>query len=575
MAKEWIVAAPWERCAEMAGRWDVAPILAQLLHNRGLTEHDIPDTFLSPSLGDLHPPELLPGARKAASLLAEAVRTGRRIILYGDYDVDGITGVAILWKTLHLAGADVGCYVPHRLDEGYGLNGEAIRQLAEDGARTIVSVDCGITAAEVARTAADIGVQLIITDHHHPQDVLPEAAAAIVHPTVGGEYPNRDLCGAGVAFKLAWALAQELGGAPNVPPEYRELLLEVLPMAALGTVADVVPLVGENRIIARHGLARLKTVKDLGLQALIESAGLSGKNIGAYEVGFRLAPRLNAAGRMGHARLAVELLTRANEDRAREIALYLEDHNRARRAKERQMVTQACEMVEARGMGSEARRGIVLASEGWHAGVIGIVASRLVDRYLRPTVLIALGNGLGQGSARSVLHFDMNDALAACRAHLVSFGGHAMAAGLKIEPDQVSAFAEAFIEQANNTLTPADLLPKLRLDAEIKLGDLDLRTVESIEQLGPFGQGNAKPRLCTDWVDLAGEPRCVGQHGEHLSAQFRQSGCVLRSIGFGLAGEAENLKRHRRCRVAFEPMINEFQDRRTVEMRTLDFQFPE
>ena len=494
--------------------------------------------------------------------------------LYGDYDVDGITGVAILWRTLRAAGADVGYYVPHRLGEGYGLNEEAIRKLAEEGAQTIVSVDCGISAAEVALTAAAIGLELIITDHHTPPAQLPEAAAAIVHPTVAGQYPNPDLCGAGVAFKLAWALAQELSSAKNVSPEHRELLLEALPLAALGTIADVVSLTGENRIIACHGLARLKNTDHPGLMALIDSAGLSGKEIGDYEVGFRLAPRLNAAGRMGHARLAVELLTRADQDRSREIALYLEDHNRARQLKERQIVNQACEMVEARGLDGEAHRGIVLASEGWHAGVIGIVAARLVDRYRRPTVLIALGNGLGQGSARSVPHFHMHEALAACSEHLASFGGHAMAAGLKIDPDQISAFTEAFLREANNTLTGADLRPTLRIDAEVALADLDARTVQAIRNLGPFGPGNPKPGLCTDWVELAAEPRCVGRNEEHLSARFRQAGTVLRGIGFGLAAAAEDLQQHRRCRLAFEPTINEYQGRRTPEMRILDFQFP-
>ncbi len=572
--QEWIISPPWDALAAASARWSVPPLLAQLLHNRGLHSDGDAASFLRPNLRDLHPPELLPGASAAAALLAEAIRAGRRIVLYGDYDVDGITGMAILWRVAQVARADVGYYVPHRLDEGYGLNEEAIRKLAEEGAQTVVSVDCGVTAWQVARTAGEIGLQLIITDHHSPQAQLPEAAA-LVHPTVGGQYPNADLSGAGVAFKLAWALAQELSGASSVSPAYREALLGALPLAALGTIADVVSLTGENRIIASHGLSRLQETAQPGLRALIESAGLSGRKLGDYEVGFRLAPRLNAAGRMGHARLAVELLTRADADRAREIALYLEDHNRARQAKERQIVTQACQMVEARGLDHDACRGIVLAAEGWHAGVIGIVAARLVDRYHRPTVLIALGNALGQGSARSVSHFHMHEALAACGEHLASFGGHAMAAGLKIEPDNVEAFTEAFIEQANSKLTCADLRPKLRIDAEVRLSDLDLPTVEAIQALGPFGQGNPKPQLCTDWVELAGEPRCVGRGGEHLNARFRQGEAVLRGIGFGLAGLAEDLKQHRRCRIAFEPLINEFQGRRDPEARLLDLHFPE
>ena len=573
MAKEWIVAPPWEQRREASVRWDVPPLVAQLLCNRGIDLDGDPHAFLAPRMADLHPPEMLGGAKQAAALLAEAVRRGKRIVLYGDYDVDGITGVGILWHLLRAAGADVGYYVPHRLEEGYGLNLEAVRKLSDDGAQVLVSVDCGITAVEAADVAASLKLELIITDHHAPQERVPQAAA-IVHPTVNGEYPNPHLCGAGVAFKLAWAVAQELSGADKVTAEYRELLLDMLPLAALGTIADVVSLSGENRIIARHGLARLKNTKQVGLLALLDSAGLTGKPIGDYEVGFRLAPRLNAAGRMGHALLAIEMLTRADAGRAKEIAIYLEEHNRARQAKERKIVAQAREMVEAKGMHTDACRGIVLAAEGWHAGVIGIVAARLVDHYHRPTVLIALGNGLGQGSARSVPHFPMHEALAACSEYLETYGGHAMAAGLKIKPDQVDDFTEAFIEQANNTLTGADLLPKLRLDADVSLAELDVRTVQAVEGLGPFGIDNPKPRLCTDWVELAVEPRCVGKNREHLQATFTQDGATLRSIAFGQAAAADDLKQHRRCRVAFEPVINEYQGRRTAEMRVLDFQFP-
>ena len=574
MAKEWIIQPPWERCREASVRWNVPPLVAQLLRNRGIDLEGDPAGFLTPRLADLHPPELLPGVTRAASLLAEAVRSGRRIVLYGDYDVDGITGVAILWRLLTEAGADVGYYVPHRLEEGYGLNAEALRKLTEEGAKTIVSVDCGITAVEVADTTPE-GLELIITDHHQPQERVPESAAAIVHPTVGGQYPNPHLCGAGVAFKLAWALARELSGATRVAPNYRDLLMEALPLAALGTIADVVPLVGENRIIARCGLARLKGTQDVGLRALIDSAGLAGQRIGDYEVGFRLAPRLNAAGRMGHARLAVELVTRADAARASEIALYLEEHNRSRRALERRIVQQACEMVQERGMDGDACRGIVLSCEGWHAGVIGIVAARLVDRYRRPTILIAVNGETGQGSARSVEHFEMHEALAACREHLLEFGGHSMAAGLKIDPGAVEAFTEAFIDQANNRLTGADLRAKVRLDAEVSLAELDVRTVEAVVNLGPFGVGNPTPRLATGWMELAGEPRCVGGNGEHLQAAFRQDDAVIRSIAFGQAAAAQDLMQHRRCRVAFEPNINDYQGRRSAEMRVLDFHFPE
>jgi single-stranded-DNA-specific exonuclease len=573
MAKQWMIPVPSPDCEGLARRLRVPGIVAQVLINRGLSLDEAGENFLSPQLKDLHPPALLPGTVEAASKIVEAVRAKTKIVLYGDYDVDGTTGVAILWHVLRQAGAEVSFYVPHRIDEGYGLNLEAVKRLVEDGAGMIISVDCGITAVDIAKALKEARVALIITDHHAPHATLPDAAA-IVHPTVGGEYPNPHLCGAGVAFKLAWAIAQRLAGAERVAPEFRELLRELLPLAAIGTIADVVPLVGENRVIARHGLNALPTSSLPGLRLLIESAGLSNGKISGYDVGFKLAPRINAAGRMGHARLAVELFTRADEHRAREIALYLEEHNRSRQATERQIAKQAYDMIERNNLAGDGRRAIVLASPGWHAGVIGIVAARVVSRYHRPTVMIALNNGEGQGSARGVQHFDLAEALASCSQHLLAYGGHAMAAGLRIAADRVDAFTDAFVAEANNRLTGDDLVPKLRLDAQVLLKELTLPTAEAIVGLGPFGIGNPKPKFATDWVDLAYEPRCVGSNQDHLQASFQQNGTRIKGIGFGLGGAIEDLKQHRRCRVAFEPIINDFNGRRSVEMQILDLQFP-
>ncbi len=573
MAKQWMISAPSPDCESLAGRLRIPPVVAQVLINRGLALNGDGEAFLQPQLKDLHSPRLLPGAEQAASIIVEAIRAKTKIVLYGDYDVDGTTGVAILWHVLRVAGAEVTFYVPHRIDEGYGLNADAVKRLIEDGAGLIITVDCGITAVDIARTLKNSPVSLIITDHHAPHSQLPEATA-IVHPTVGGSYPNPHLSGAGVAFKLAWAIAQRISGSDRVAPEFRELLQELLPLAAIGTIADVVPLVGENRIIARHGLNFLPNTALPGLKLLIESAGLSDANISGYDVGFKLAPRINAAGRMGHARLAVELFTRADVHRAREIALYLEEHNRSRQATERQIAKQAYDMIEKGNLAGDARRGIVLSSTEWHAGVIGIVAARVVGRYHRPTVMIAMSKGEGQGSARGVQHFDLADALSLCSQHLLAHGGHAMAAGLRIAADCVDAFTEAFVAHANNRLTGDDLVPKLRLDAQVPLKELILPTAEALVGLGPFGVGNPKPRFATDWLDLAYEPRCVGANQDHLQVSFQQNGTRIKGIGFGLSGAIEDLKQYRRCRVAFEPLINDFNGRRSVELQILDFQFP-
>jgi len=573
MAKRWVLAPPSPDAAAAAQRWRVSPIVAQLLINRGLAVDQPCEEFLAPKLASLHPPELLPGAAEAASLIIEAVRAKTAIVLYGDYDVDGTAGVAILWHVLKAAGANVSYYVPHRVEEGYGLNLDAARRLIDQRAGLIISVDCGITSVEVAEAVRQTGAELIITDHHAPHATIPRAAA-IVHPTVGGRCPNADLCGAGVAFKVAWAIARGLAGAERVTPAFRTLLQELLSLAALGTIADVVPMFGENRTIAWHGLAALVATSLPGLRALIDSAGLSGVRIEGYDIGFKLAPRLNAAGRMGHAQLTVELFTSADQRRAEEIVLYLEDHNRARQTAERKITKQACEIVERDGLALDSRRAIVIAAEDWHPGVIGIVAARLTERYRRPTVLIAMNNGQGQGSARSIRHFDLANALASCGDHLLAHGGHAMAAGLRIAADRVESFTRAFVEVANNRLTADDLVARLRLDASIQLAELTLPTVESILTLGPFGLGNAKPRFAADWVELADEPRCVGQRSEHLQAVFRQNGVVVRAIGFGLADIIEDLKEHRRCRLAFEPIINTFNGRRNVELQLIDLEFP-
>jgi len=574
MAKEWLIPPLSPASEDLASRWRIPRLLAQILLNRGIDGSDSREAFLSPQLKDLVGPDLLPGAVEAAGAIVEAVRAKRKIVIYGDYDVDGTTGLAILWHTIRAAGGDPGFYVPHRVDEGYGLNRQAVQAIADEGAELFVTVDCGVTAIEETALLRERGVDVIVTDHHTARESLPEANV-IVHPAIGGRYANPDLCGAGVAFKLAWAIGQRLSGSSRVDDAFRPLLVELLPLAALGTIADVVSLVGENRIIARHGLAGLGQCALPGVRALIESAGLDGNRIDGYDVGFKLAPRLNAAGRMGHARLAVELLTRATPDRAREIAIYLDTQNRARQTTERKIFKQAREIVERRGLAGDARRAIVVSAEGWHPGVIGIAASRLVDRYHRPAIVISMTGAQGQGSARSIGAFDLMRALTSCASYLASFGGHRMAAGIKVDADRVEEFSAAFVQVANNRLTGDDLVPKLRLDAEVALDEVTMTTAEAIAGLGPFGAGNPKPRLATEWVDLVAEPRCVGKQQDHLQATFAQHGVRMKAIGFGLGEMLEDLKQHRRCRVAFEPIINEFNGRRSVEMQMLDVQFPQ
>ncbi len=580
MPKEWVISPAWSQRRELADQLRISPVVAQILHNRGLMDRERIERFLSPRMGDLLGPDTLPGATAASERILDAIRAGRRIVLYGDYDVDGVTGVAILWHCIRLAGGQAEFYIPHRLEEGYGLNSEAIASLADGGAQLIVTVDCGVTAIEAAEIARQRGVELIITDHHAPRAdeagraVLPDASV-IVHPSLSPEVGgNRDLSGSGVAFKLGWAIGQRAAGGERVTPEFKQFLVNAMGLAALGLIADVVPLLGENRVIASFGLQGLPASTLPGVAALIDAAGLKGERLTGYDIGFKIAPRLNAIGRMGHARLAVELLTRAESDEARKIARNLEQHNTARRSIERKIAAEAKEMVRATQQDSDASRAIVLASSGWHAGVIGIVAARLVDEFCRPTVMIALENGTGQGSARSIAGFALHEALAACASHLVSCGGHAMAAGLRIESAKVEQFSAAFHARAASMVTSVDMRPRLKLDDEVALPLLDEKLVRDLGKMEPFGCGNPAPRLATEWLEVVGEPRVVGGAGEHLQVTLKQDGLMRKGIAFGQAKHRSTLCDHRRCRVAFQPIVNEFNGRRSVELMIQDFQFP-
>ncbi len=582
MPKDWVIAPPAEGRSALAAALRVSPVVAQVLCNRGVAQVDAARQFLKPAISDMPPPDAFPATLRAAERIVEAVRAGKKIVLYGDYDVDGVTGVSILWHCLRLAGADPGFYIPDRIEEGYGINANALAKLADDGAQVVISVDCGITAIEPAALARQRGVELIITDHHHPKigaDGQPELPdAMIVHPAVTQHddpaYPNPHLCGAGVALKLSWAIAQRVSGATKVRPEFREFLLDALGLAAMGTVADIVPLVGENRILAHHGLLGLPQCRLPGVRALLKAAGLFGKKVAGYDIGFKLAPRLNAMGRMGHARLAVELLTRAAPDEAETIARNLEEQNRRRQSVERELTAQAKQMVIDQHQDDDSVRAIVLASPGWHAGIIGIVASKIVETFGRPAVLIAVENGVGQGSARSIRNFPLIEALNECGEHLLTCGGHAMAAGLRIDASRIDAFREAFQARAAQLLTPGDLKPKLRLDDLVGLEQLDETLVADLERLEPCGAGNAAARLATDWLAVVGEPRAVGAGGHHLQVTLGQAQRQCKGIAFNQASLRPQLMDHRRCKAAFRPIINEWNGRRSVEMEIVDFQFP-
>lgn len=584
MFKRWSVSPDWPGRDDLARRLRVSPIVAQLLHQRNLDDPAAGGAFLQPTLRDLADPASLPGASVAAERICRAVSDRQKIVIYGDYDVDGLTGTAILFHCLQLAQADVDFYVPHRLEEGYGLNSQAIATLAEQDVKLIISVDCGVSAVEPAKLAAESGVDLIITDHHRIDSDLP-ACCSIVHPALpGSDYPCQYLSGAGVAFKLAWLLAQQLSGdvdsqsMPNGTPvrvssAFREFLVSATGLAALGTIADVVPLVGENRILAAFGLKGLAQSANPGIQALIESAGLTGSKLETFDIGFKLAPRLNAAGRMGHAQLALELLTRASPARSAKIAAYLEQQNQQRRKVEKEITDQAAQQVADRGLETPETRGLVLHQAGWHAGVIGIVASRIIDRFGRPTVMIAVENGSGQGSARSIPGFNIFEAFHACRQWLDTYGGHAMAAGLKISADNIEPFTRDFADYAAAHLTPEDLQPTLRIDASCSLDMITEDLLLDLNRLAPFGQANPRPMLATVECTVVGEPRTVGRNGQTLQFAVARDGTTRKCVGFRQANQLKKLAACKTVSLAYRPVLNEFNGRRSAELQVEDMKF--
>jgi single-stranded-DNA-specific exonuclease len=568
---------PHDRTAieRLAGDLRVSPVVAQLLLNRDLKNPDAARRFLDAPLAGLHPPMSLPGVPEAVERLHQAVEARKKVCIYGDYDADGVTGTAILFGLLQQLGVPAEFYVPHRLEEGYGLNKEALRQLAASGVQVVVTVDCGIASLDEADEAAQLGIELIVTDHHEMKDRLP-AAACCVHPRLpGGDYPFGGLSGAGVAFKLAWALAVRHCGSEKVTDRLRNYLLDALCLATLGLVADVVPLADENRILVRAGLNRLREKPPLGVKALIDSAKINPDGpIRSEDVGFKLAPRLNAAGRLGCARLVVEILTTSNPARAREVAEYLEGQNGQRQTLERKMVAQAKDLIERDGIDGSAA--VVLAHADWHPGVVGIVAGRLVEYLGRPVVLFALKDGADvvTGSGRSVPGFELHEALKACDDLLAGHGGHAMAAGVKIRPQDIPAFRERLHGLAARHFPAGEPpAPRLRLDAEVPLSALTPGLLRDLEKLEPYGADNPRPRFLAGGLEIVGDPRRIGKDERHLNFRVRQSGTSMRVVGWGMGDRLDELMSgDRKCCVAFTPRVNVWQGNRTIELEAVDFQ---
>ena len=471
--------------SRLAGALGLHPLAARALAARGLADPVLASRFLSPRLEDLPDPFTMKGMEGAVARIVRAVEEGQRIACYGDYDVDGVTSTVLLSGFLGAAGGVVSTYIPHRLVEGYGLNGAAVERLADQGVNLIVTLDCGITSVAEVAAAARRGVDVVVVDHHTVPVDLP-AASAILNPHQSGcAYPSKHLAAVGVTFNLVMALRRRLRergrfGATRPEPNLREML----DLVALGTVADVVPLVEVNRVLVRFGLAELGKARRPGVRALLRVAGVATGEVTASQVGFRLAPRVNAAGRLDDAGRGVRLLSTADPAAADALAEELDRENRARQEIERQILEEALE--DAARLVAAGARGLVLSRPGWHPGVVGIVASRVVERFHRPAVLVGVSDGVGKGSGRSIAAFHLHDALAACAVHLARFGGHRHAAGVTIDPGAIPAFREAFEAHAASVLRDDDLVPRTRIDAWVDPLELDDRAADRPREAGPL-----------------------------------------------------------------------------------------
>jgi len=577
MAKRWILPpARGDEVTRLARTLRISELTAGVLLNRGLSEPEGARRFLQPSLQELADPAECPALVDAAQFLLDAVGAGRKLAIYGDYDADGVCAAALLLRCFRLLGAEARVYIPHRINEGYGLSREALQELRQAGAEVVITVDCGVTAAEEALFARRIGLDLVITDHHEPAAQVPPAAHVLDPKLPGWCSGYRELAGVGVAFKLAWAIGQRLGRGGRVPQEFRDLLIEMLALVAVGTVADVVPLLDENRVLAHHGLKALAASASPGLAALMTLSRVRPDQVDAWSVAFRLAPRLNAAGRMGDASAAVEMLTTDQAAHASDLAEHIEEQNRQRIKAQGEAIREAEAMLERRPELMQ-RSCLVLSSPDWHQGVVGLVASRLAERFWRPTFVFVTNGETACGSGRSIPGFPLFEAVRRCQELLLRYGGHAGAAGCTLPVENLPAFAERMDRLAAEKLGPARAEPQLAVDDVADLAELNPYLVRELEMLAPFGQGNPRPLFCASGLRVVGNPRTVGSNSDHLVFMVRQGDAVLRVMAPRRAHWLDQMRARKGCsfELAFRPRIDTYRGYATVELLAEDIRWAE
>jgi single-stranded-DNA-specific exonuclease len=514
----------------LARELHLSEVVATVLANRGITDPQTAHKFLYPSISDLHDPFLMQDMRGAVRRILQAIAQKEKILIYGDYDVDGTTSTVILKKALTLIGADVSYYIPERLKDGYGLRDEAMEMAKAQGYHLIISVDTGIRARQVVEHARELGLDIIITDHHLPEEGLPRANAVLNPKRLDCNYPNKNLAGCGVAFKLAQALFIETDRAHLVEP--------FIKIAAIGTIADIVPLVGENRVIAKFGLAGLSQPNNPGLRALLEVAGVAGRAVSCVDVGFRIGPRINAVGRMAGASAAVDLFDAPNLETAMKLAVEMNEQNTARQLAEADILAQVMAAIE-RDPSVRQSRVAVIAGDGWHRGVIGIVASKIVEHLHRPTIIIAIEDGKGHGSGRSIEAFHLLDGLESCAELFERFGGHSHAAGLAIAADRIDELRRRLNDYAANVLTDEALIPVVETDYTLPLKLASLETIAELSRLEPFGPGNPTPVFETHGAQIVQAPRVLKD--KHLKLRVQQSSRWLDCLWWGAGERARDI----------------------------------
>jgi single-stranded-DNA-specific exonuclease len=560
---QWIFKQPSssEQIQALQNKTNMSPVLAQLLYERNIDSPDKIHEFLNPVLDHLHDPYLMRDMKKAVSRITTALRDGENILIYGDYDVDGITGVSLLYEAIFKLGGKVSFYIPNRITDGYGLSLEGIHQAQENNINLILTVDCGITAVEEVEFAKSQGIDVIVCDHHEPADQIPNCDAVLDPKQKNCPYPFKELAGVGVAFKLIQALYDSLGYGLSDMDQFFDLV-------AIGTAADIVPMLDENRVLVKYGLERINTKPRNGVFALLESSSLLGRELDVSLIVFVIAPRINAVGRMSNAKKAVHLLTSSSLQQSRNIARVLETENKMRRDVDETTCREAIQLAEQQIERDDAKI-LVLSKEGWHPGVIGIVASRIMEKFNRPTILISVRDGIGKGSARSTSNFDIYSALKGAESVLDNFGGHKYAAGLTVKQGNIKELLTRMQKVSNQAISSEDLVPTLEIQSEINLKELDATFLKWLKMFAPYGPHNMRPVFVSRDVEVVGDLNVVGNN--HLKFKVKSDGIVIDAIAFNFAEVREKMKPVRQhIDAAYVIEENTWNGRTTIQMRIKD-----